>query len=96
MIVTSVLTSLINFAIMWNSASILKKKAHHEIDVEVLRTGPKGEETLKVVNSLELVPGDFFYLEDGIKVPCDCVIISGEVQVDEKTLTGETIPVRRS
>jgi magnesium-transporting ATPase (P-type) len=79
MIATSVLTSLINFAIMWNSANTLRKKAHHEIDVEVVRRGSNDEETLQTINSLGLLPGDFFYLEDGMKVPCDCLIISGEV-----------------
>jgi cation-transporting ATPase 13A3/4/5 len=40
-----------------------------------------------------LVPGDVFVLNDNMMVPCDCILLSGEVFVNEVTLTGESIPV---
>jgi len=29
-------------------------------------------------------------------MPCDCVLISGQLIVDECSLTGESIPVRKN
>ena len=41
-----------------------------------------------------LVPGDVFELpEDGQNVPCDCILLSGSVIVNESMLTGESTPI---
>lgn len=39
------------------------------------------------------MPGDLFYIEENVKLPCDCLVVSGDVMVNEATLTGESIPV---
>ena len=42
-----------------------------------------------------MVPGDIILFNEKIKLPCDCVLISGEVIVNECSLTGESVPVRK-
>ncbi|MEI6532520.1 MAG: cation-translocating P-type ATPase [Candidatus Roizmanbacteria bacterium] len=44
--------------------------------------------------STELVPGDVVYLEEGVKVPADGIILEGlNLEINESTLTGESLPV---
>lgn len=47
-----------------------------------------------MVSSAELVPGDCISLPlDGVLVPCDAALLTGECMVNESMLTGESIPV---
>ena len=56
-------------------------------------TGPLKVETIL---SCDLVIGDILVLNNEQKVvPCDCVLISGNVIVDEGMLTGESAPVTK-
>ncbi|MGQ9675952.1 MAG: cation-translocating P-type ATPase [Chloroflexota bacterium] len=55
----------------------------------VIRDGAERE-----VDASELVPGDVVLLESGVRVPADARLIRHhELQVDESTLTGESLPV---
>lgn len=62
-----------------------------ESTTKVVRDG-----TVKEVPSNLLVPGDLIILEAGDKVPADCHIVKGELNVDESMLTGESLPVTKS
>jgi magnesium-transporting ATPase (P-type) len=42
-----------------------------------------------------LVVGDQFLLSEGDTLPCDAVLLSGRVVVDESMLTGESVPVSK-
>ena len=58
----------------------------------VIRNGEKEE-----IAASELVPGDIVLLKSGDKVPADLYLIQcRELQVDESTLTGESVPVQKS
>ena len=46
----------------------------------------------KNVNSADLVPGDVIEVPREI-LPCDCILLTGTVIVDEAMLTGESVPV---
>ncbi len=48
------------------------------------------------LNSQEIVPGDLVLLEAGDKVPADGTIQTGDVHVDESSLTGESVAVLKS
>lgn len=57
----------------------------------VVRAGKK-----TVVPSAEVVPGDLVLLQSGDKVPADLRLLrSRELQIDESTLTGESVPVQK-
>jgi magnesium-transporting ATPase (P-type) len=59
---------------------------------KVIRNGTTYE-----VSAEELVPGDIVELESGERVPADLRIIqTWNLEVDESTLTGESLPVQKS
>ncbi|NMB61375.1 MAG: HAD-IC family P-type ATPase [Chloroflexi bacterium] len=63
----------------------------------VLRINPAiGENVEQTIRSADIVPGDVILLETGDKVPADCRILSSiNLEIDESTLTGESLPVRK-
>ncbi|KAJ1974534.1 hypothetical protein H4R35_003560 [Dimargaris xerosporica] len=69
----------------------LKAMAEHVIDCTVLRDGE-----WTTLSSNDLVPGDVIRVEKGLAVPCDTLITTGSIIVDESSLTGEALPVRKS
>jgi Ca2+-transporting ATPase len=49
------------------------------------------------INAADLVPGDIVLLQAGDKVPADLrLVASRDIQVDESSLTGESVPVWKS
>ena len=66
-------------------------KKYSSTTAKVIRNGEH-----KVINSEELVPGDIIILEAGDTAPVDARIIEYSVlNVDESTLTGESVPVKK-
>lgn len=61
------------------------------IQVKVFRNG-KSEQ----ISIDDLVKGDLVLLQPGDKVPADGVIISGLIQLDQASLTGESEPVEKT
>lgn len=45
------------------------------------------------IKSEEIAYGDVVILKEGETVPCDLVVVSGSVIVNESMLTGESIPI---
>ncbi|OCT73393.1 hypothetical protein XELAEV_18036370mg [Xenopus laevis] len=67
----------------------LRNMVKMQVSVRVRRE--TGEEML--VNSPDLVPGDCIILPpEGILMPCDAALLSGECMVNESMLTGESVP----
>ncbi len=60
-------------------------------EARVLRDGRPIE-----VQADGLVPGDLVLLEEGARVPADMRLLTGAVEVDLSTLTGESVPVLRA
>src|SRR5829696_5351381 len=56
----------------------------------VLRDGEAVE-----VSTSEVVVGDLLLIRPGAKVPVDATVEEGESQVDESTVTGESLPVKK-
>ncbi|WP_164103659.1 cation-transporting P-type ATPase [Candidatus Laterigemmans baculatus] len=60
-------------------------------EARVLRGG-----IVQPIPSIELVPGDIVLLQSGDKVPADLRLIRcRDLQIDESTLTGESVPVQK-
>ncbi len=50
----------------------------------------------QIIKTDELKIGDTVLIKPGSKIPTDCVVISGESDVDESMLTGESLPVHKT
>jgi cation-transporting ATPase I len=60
------------------------------------RVRVRRDDVTHTVGARELVPGDIIELESGDSVPADCRILDASgLEVDESSLTGESIPVRK-
>jgi len=46
--------------------------------------------------SSQLVPGDIIKIEDKMTIPADCILIRGQILVDESSLTGESLPIHKN
>jgi calcium-translocating P-type ATPase len=57
----------------------------------VLRDGQQAE-----IEARQLVPGDILLIEEGERVCADARLMTGTVEVDMSTLTGESVPVTRA
>lgn len=61
-------------------------------ETRVLRGGE-----IQRIPSVELVPGDIVLLQSGDKVPADLRLLRcRDLQIDESTLTGESVPVQKT
>jgi cation-transporting P-type ATPase 13A2 len=47
-------------------------------------------------DSRYLVPGDIFILDRNMIAPCDSILVSGEILVNESSLTGESLPIPKT
>ncbi len=54
------------------------------------------DQSPKMVGAVELVPGDIVLLEEGERIAADMRLLSGAVEVDLSTLTGESMSVLRA
>ncbi len=89
-LVVIVLNALIGFGTEWKAARALESLRTQAVPVaRVRRDGNESE-----IPARELVPGDLVLLSAGDRVPADArVTESVEMQVDESSLTGESLPV---
>ncbi len=69
-----------------NALTLLKKRL--TVTSRVLRDG-----NWQTIPGSQLVPGDILYLRMGDLVPADVELISGQILLDQSTLTGESLPV---
>lgn len=59
--------------------------------VRLIREGKEIE-----VDSKQLVPGDIMLIEEGVKIPADALVLeSSQLEINEASLTGESIPVAK-
>lgn len=68
----------------------IKKRAHYECPVKVMREGKSGP--LREISSVDLVPGDVIEIPDQVQVPCDIILLQGTCVLNESMLTGESVP----
>ncbi|KAL0481360.1 cation-transporting ATPase [Acrasis kona] len=73
--------------------NLIKLSSTAKYSCDVVRIDQAG--LLETTNSITLVPGDIIEISDQLTMPCDCVVISGQVVVNEAMLTGESVPVTK-
>jgi len=82
-----VFNSILGFAEEQRASSAVEAlKKRLQVSARVLRDG-----SWKVVTARELVPGDIVRNRSGDFVPADIKIASGELEVDQSALTGESV-----
>ena len=75
----------------------IRNMARYSIPIKIYRKNSDGTSEIIEDQSRNLVPGDIFELpEDGMAMPCDCILISGSVIINEAMLTGESTPIIKS
>ncbi|KAL4456644.1 hypothetical protein ABPG74_000751 [Tetrahymena malaccensis] len=92
-IIISVQFSITIFNYIMTRVSLLKIKKMALLDhkVRVFREG--STEQGQLIDSKYLVTGDIIELEEKMTIPCDCLLIQGELLMNEVSLTGESIPI---
>jgi P-type Ca2+ transporter type 2C len=91
-LVVIVLNALIGFATEWKAARALDSLRNQAVPVATVRRD--GIESQ--IPARDIVPGDFVLLNAGDRVPADArVMESIELQVDESSLTGESVAVMK-
>ena len=63
---------------------------------KVLRRDFEDEGETTCVDSKELVPGDIIIVPEGIRLPCDLILLTGSAIMNESMLTGESVPVLKA
>ena len=68
------------------------EKAFEKLESEAskIRCNVKRNNKLVSINIEDIVVGDIVHLSNGDKIPADGILISGNISVDESSLTGET------
>ena len=77
----------------WSHLLSISARADNQ-EVAVIRLDEEGFETSQTVHAKDLVPGDHISITPNMHIPCDCVLIKGEVIVDVSFVTGESRAVR--
>eukprot|EP01031_Cornospumella_fuschlensis_P030484 gene30484-36845_t len=63
---------------------------HHSIELNISPDVPQEH-----IQDSHLVPGDKFLITADMTLPCDAILLTGKVVVDESMLTGESVPVSK-
>jgi P-type Cu+ transporter len=73
--------------------SIKELTREHVVMAHMIAYDADGHENVFAVESKSLKVGDLVLIKTGDQVPADCKILSGEAEVNEALLTGESLPV---
>ncbi|ORX65480.1 hypothetical protein DL89DRAFT_325643 [Linderina pennispora] len=84
------ISATIKVLLRMGSEKRLKRMAEQEEMISVKRDGQWIETSTK-----GLVPGDVIEIISGSHMSCDCILLSGSAIMDESSLTGEPLPIRK-
>ena len=75
----------------------IRRMAKYSVPVKIYKKTEDNSVEIMESESINLVPGDIFELPDnGMAMPCDCILLSGSVIINEAMLTGESTPIIKS
>lgn len=87
-----VINAAIFYTQQYTTGRVLRSLKKHSLQDTVVSRNNK---QLKI-SSADLVPGDIIYINEGDRVPADARIIHiDNLQINESSLTGESMPVRK-
>ncbi|KAJ1982948.1 hypothetical protein H4R35_000074 [Dimargaris xerosporica] len=84
------LSALVKVIIRLRSERRVKQMAEYHSECQVLR-----DHQWVTMCTVDLVPGDVVALTANTQIPCDGALLWGELVVDESSLTGEAMPIRK-
>ncbi|CAD8193351.1 unnamed protein product [Paramecium pentaurelia] len=90
-LITSLISIFITLYEQRRSFYRLQQLSKFNIPVQILDEGQ-----MKEIQSINLVPGDKLIIKDGMIMPCDAILLNGQVIFNEAMLTGESIPVLKT
>jgi len=99
----TIILTIVNYCFVRNAAEKIRDIAFSEIKIKIMRKGDKNckdnddtfySDNLINTESTLIIPGDVIVIDEGVNAaPCDCVLISGEVLMNESMLNGESTPI---
>ncbi|KAJ2368031.1 hypothetical protein H4S01_001815, partial [Coemansia sp. RSA 2610] len=84
------LSATIKVVLRLQSERRLKQMAEQEETIAVKRDGEWAQ-----VSTRDLVTGDVIEVTSGAHMSCDCILLSGNAIMNESSLTGEPLPIRK-
>ncbi|KAJ3396598.1 hypothetical protein HDU92_002546 [Lobulomyces angularis] len=85
-----IISATVKVYVRTTSEKKIKSLAEYKNIVTALR-----DNEWKSISTTELVSGDIIQISPNSQVPCDCVLLTGDVVVNESGLTGEPLPIRK-
>ncbi|KAJ2235142.1 hypothetical protein H4R99_001804 [Coemansia sp. RSA 1722] len=62
-------------------------------DALLVHSSDKEADSLETISAKQIQLGDLLQVNNGMRVPCDGVVVVGQTEMDEALLTGESVPV---
>jgi magnesium-transporting ATPase (P-type) len=78
----------------WSHLSSVSSNADEQELTVLRKTDDSSKESKQTVRAKDLVPGDHIIITPNMYIPCDCVLIKGEVIADISFVTGESKATR--
>lgn len=94
-LIVSILSGVVNLRTVKTNLMKIHDLVHYQAKVDLFRMERGRYSKLTDVSSTEIVPGDLLVIKDRFRLPCDCLLLTGQALVDECALTGESIPVSK-
>ena len=88
----SVISAFVNLVMVRSNLLKLREMAYHQSKIHVLRYS----KTSQIIDSKYIVPKDLIIIEENLTLPCDCILLSGDVLINECSLTGESLPITKT
>lgn len=86
------LSAVMDYAQQYSTSRILRSLRRKTIQKLIVLRKDKTE----LIDTVNLVPGDIVFVEEGDKIPTDGRVLTSEhLQVDESQLTGESLPITK-
>ncbi|KAL4488415.1 hypothetical protein ABPG72_019265 [Tetrahymena utriculariae] len=89
LISTVVIINIICFFVRRTKQQLRESCLHDEL-IQVERSNG-----LQQISSKDVVPGDIIHISKSFRIPFDCLILEGQLQVNEANITGEAIPISK-